>query len=51
MCSLEGEKALRERPHLYFGSHQGDPHVLRAAQTRRGQDLIRREKTGQACLN
>jgi hypothetical protein len=25
MCSLEGEKALRERPHQYFGSHTGKP--------------------------
>ena len=25
MCSLEGEKAIRERPHLYFGSHTGKP--------------------------
>jgi hypothetical protein len=51
MCSLEGEKALRERPHLYFGSRQGDPHSERAARTIRGQDLIRSKKTGQACLN
>ncbi len=27
MCSREGEKAIQERPHLYFGSRQGDPHV------------------------